>query len=81
MNNILRRSVQALNLVLATGVGWARVEAGAHYPLDVCAGAAIGHFVSSFIHDAFLGLPEKERFGFVIVPLKDGAVGSVSTRF
>lgn len=29
--------------------------------------------LTAFIHDAFLGLPEDKRFGFVILPLKGGA--------
>jgi membrane-associated phospholipid phosphatase len=40
---------------LASGVAWARVEAGWHYPSDVLAGAALGHFLGAFLHDAFLG--------------------------
>jgi membrane-associated phospholipid phosphatase len=39
----------------ASGVAWARVEAGWHYPSDVLAGAALGHFLGTFLHDAFLG--------------------------
>lgn len=35
--------------------GWARVEAGAHFPSDVLAGAALGNFVGSFVSRAFLG--------------------------
>lgn len=81
MNPVLRRSLQGLNLLFATGVGWGRVESGRHYPSEVLAGAAIGHFLSSFVHDAFLGLPEESRFGFVIVPLKGGVMGGVSARF
>jgi len=60
-------SLQLGNLLLATGVGVARVEAGAHYPADVLAGAAIGHFLSAFIYDAFIGLPEHERLGCLAV--------------
>ena len=40
---------------LATGAAWARVEAGWHYPSDVLAGAALGHFLGAFLHHAFLG--------------------------
>lgn len=40
---------------LAAGTAWARVEAGAHFPTDVLAGAAVGRFVSLLVHDAFLG--------------------------
>jgi len=47
------------NTVLAAGTGWARVEAGKHYPSDVLFGAALGHFLTAFIHDAFMNLPEE----------------------
>lgn len=44
-------------LVLITaGTAWARVEANKHYPADILAGMAIGHFISAFVNDAFLGL-------------------------
>jgi membrane-associated phospholipid phosphatase len=61
------------NILLGTSVAWARVEAGAHYPSDVLAGAALGNFLSATVHDGFLGLPERNRFGFFISPLKRGA--------
>jgi len=41
---------------LAVGTAWARVEAKKHFPSDVLAGAALGSFISAFIHDAFMGL-------------------------
>lgn len=41
---------------MAVGTGWARIEAGKHYPSDVLAGAALGHFIGAFLNDAFLGL-------------------------
>ncbi len=37
--------------------GWARIESGQHFPSDVLAGAALGNFLTSFVQDAFLGLP------------------------
>jgi membrane-associated phospholipid phosphatase len=40
---------------LAAGTAWARVEAQAHYPTDVLAGAALGNYVALLVHDAFLG--------------------------
>ena len=61
------------NILLGTSVAWARVEAGAHFPSDVLAGAALGNFLSTTVHDSFLGLPERNRFGFFISPLKRGA--------
>jgi hypothetical protein len=62
-------------VLLAAGTAWARVEAKRHYPADILAGMAIGHFISAFVNDAFLGLdnsrgvvPEAEisRNGFVV---------------
>jgi hypothetical protein len=43
-------------VLLAAGTAWARVEAKRHYPADILAGMAIGHFISAFVNDAFLGL-------------------------
>ncbi len=60
----LRLGLQAGAYATALGTAWARVEAGKHFPADVLVGAAIGHFVAAFIHDAFLGLPLGERFSF-----------------
>ena len=74
-----KRTLQAVNLLLATGVAWARVEGSEHYPSDVLAGAALGTFLSSFIHDAFMGAPEDDRFQFLIFPQKDG--GSIQIAF
>ncbi len=42
-------------ITLSTGVAWARMEEGRHYPSDVLAGVAMGHFIGAFINDAFLG--------------------------
>lgn len=69
-----RIPLQVTNIALAAGVAWARVEAGAHYPSDVLAGAAIGHFLSAFTHDAFMGLPEHKRWGIYVAPQKGGAM-------
>jgi membrane-associated phospholipid phosphatase len=46
-------SDSALVLVTA-GTAWARVEAKKHFPGDILAGMAIGHFISAFVNDAFL---------------------------
>ena len=82
MPDHLRRFTQIGNLVTATAVGWARVEGEKHFPSDVLAGAALGYFLNAFVHDAFLGLPEDTRFGFVVFPTIDGgAVTGVSLTF
>lgn len=65
---LAERNVEALQLprgaevasdiglgVVAAGTAWARVEAKRHYPSDVLAGIALGHFLSAFVNDAFLG--------------------------
>lgn len=76
-----RLPLQIGNNVLATGVSWARVEEGAHYPSDVLAGAALGHFISAFFYDAFMGIPERKRWGLNISPGKGGAMIGVSFGF
>lgn len=44
--------------VIAGGTAWARVEGNVHFPADVLAGAALGHFVAAFVNDAFMGFNE-----------------------
>jgi membrane-associated phospholipid phosphatase len=77
----VRVPLQVGNIVLATAVSWERVETGAHYPSDVLAGAAIGHFLSAFIYDAFMGVPEHKRWGLYVCPEKGGAMIGVSFGF
>lgn len=70
------RITDALLVTGASTTGWARVEAGVHYPSDVLAGAALGSFMAGFAHDGFMGLPvdylsarydrRKSAFSFVI---------------
>ncbi len=69
----VRIPLKVANILLGTGVGLARVEAGAHFPSDVLAGAALGNFLSATVHDSFLGLPERKGFGFLVSPLHRGA--------
>lgn len=57
---------------LAIGTGWARVESKAHYPSDILAGYAIGHFVSAFINDAFLGMEDDKAPRLTIEPSRKG---------
>ncbi len=71
--NLARRNLESIPLTpgerlfadiglvgISAGTGWARVEAKKHYPSDVLAGYALGHFLSSFINDAFLGLDNEK---------------------
>lgn len=76
LSDEVRIPLQIGNVLLATSIAWARVEAGEHFPSDVLAGAALGNFFSAFIHDAFLGLPERKRF-LVISPLRRGLMAQI----
>ncbi len=60
------------NTFLGLGVGWARVEAGVHYPSDVLVGMALGNFLAAFIHDGLMNLPENENVDFAAFPIADG---------
>jgi membrane-associated phospholipid phosphatase len=46
------------------------LEAKKHYPSDVLAGMALGHFLGAFINDAFLGLDSPKNFFFTVEPSK-----------
>jgi len=50
-----------------------RDEAQRHYPSDALAGAAMGHFLTAFIHDAFLNLPENSDPEFAVFPVDGGS--------
>lgn len=76
-----RQACQIGNLGLAGAVAWARVEGKKHYPSDVLAGAALGHFLSAFIHDAFMNLPEDSPIDVAITPLEGGGIVQVAFRF
>ena len=54
----LRKTMEISFGVIAAGTAWARVEGNVHYPSDVLAGMALGHFVAAFINDAFMGLDD-----------------------
>ena len=49
---------------MAAGTAWARVEANVHFPSDVLFAAAMSHFLSAFIHDAFMGLDDSTTVSF-----------------
>ena len=54
---------------MAIMTGWARIEGAKHYPTDVLLGASLGNFVTSFIHDACLGLPGDVEVDLVMDPV------------
>lgn len=77
----MRPVFQSGNLVIASGVAWARIEGRKHYPSDVLFGAALGHFLTAFIHDAFLNLPDDDRVELAVGPLDTGAGIHLAVRF
>lgn len=77
----VRLMLEVANTVLAAGVGWARVEAGKHYPSDVLFGAALGHFLTAFIHDAVMNLPTDGKVDFDFYPVENGAGIELAFRF
>jgi membrane-associated phospholipid phosphatase len=66
-------------LTLATS--WARVEANQHYPSDVLAGMAIGHFFGAFLTDAFLGLDNPRHALVLVEPSREGALAMIRLDF
>ena len=66
---------------LTAGVSWARLEAGSHYPSDVLAGVAMGHFIGTFINDAFLGIEKTSPIVPVIEPSRDGAFLGITIQY
>jgi membrane-associated phospholipid phosphatase len=81
------RNVQALgwsgSAVSATQVGltslsaataWARIEAKQHYPSDVLAGMALGHFLGAFFTDALLGGHDAGRLQVLFEPARERAM-------
>ena len=73
----LRKTMEVSFGVIAAGAAWARVEGNVHYPSDVLAGMALGHFVAALINDAFMGLDDSSN-GSVALALTSE---SVSIRF
>jgi len=60
---------------LAGLAGLGRVESNEHYATDVLVGAAFGHFVAAFLHDAFGGLPPPWVPRVEILPGHHTAIG------
>jgi membrane-associated phospholipid phosphatase len=69
--------LKVANILLGSGVAWAQVEAQAHFPSDVLAGAALGNFLSATVHDSFLNLPKEKGYGFGIFPQRGGAMAGL----
>ena len=57
---------------LTAATAWARVEADQHYPSDVLAGIALGHFFGAFFTEAFLGIDDPNRLMVMFEPSRGG---------
>lgn len=64
---------------LTVSTAWARVEAKSHFPSDVLAGMALGHFIGAFINDAFLGT--ESPFFFSVEPTRKDIYCSIRWAF
>ena len=58
---------------LTLGTSWARVEAGWHFPSDTLFSIALGNFMASFFHDAFMGLNTESPIDVRVVAAPGGA--------
>lgn len=65
---------------LTIGTGWARIEAGVHFPSDALVGMALGNFIGSFVNRAFLGL-EDSNAAVALESTEDGALVRWECRF
>lgn len=76
-----RTALQVTNLGLASSAAWARVEGHKHFPSDVLAGAAVGHFLTVVIHDTLMGLGDNQTFSLYLEPAKNGGKVMLSWGF
>ena len=72
ISNVYKTSLKIGTFSLDAGTAWARVEGKRHFPSDVLAGMALGHFFGIFFNDAFLGLNQTDQIGLTIEPSIDG---------
>lgn len=70
----IKYPLQIGNVLMASGTAWARIEGAQHFPSDVLAGAAIGHFFSAVLHDVWLGIPRSQRVQLIVEPSKDATM-------
>lgn len=62
---------------LTAATAWARLEADQHYPSDVLAGIALGHFFGAFFTDAFIGVENPRNITVLFEPSKEGIITTV----
>jgi hypothetical protein len=81
MNDVLRTSLQVGTEGITIATGWARVEAGEHYPSDVLVGMALGNFFGIMFDEAFLGGDRSPQVSLSIAPVRGGAEAMWGLRF
>ena len=81
MSPALRKTSNLALYDISIGTAWARVEAKKHYPSDVLAGYALGHFTSALINDAFLGLDTNKGPLLAVEPLHHGINVNLTWRY
>jgi membrane-associated phospholipid phosphatase len=81
MSDNLRIAFEVGNWILGSATGWARIEADAHWLSDVFAGASIGYFFGTFLHDGFMNLPGGKPAQVKVLPLQRGAMLALSSHF
>ncbi len=67
------------SITIATA--WSRIEANRHYPTDVLIGAAIGNFLGSFIHDAFIGIDHNHEIDFSVSTFENNLALDLMIKF
>lgn len=81
MSNTARYAFRTGFTALAAGTAWARVEGRRHYLGDVLAGYSLGHFISAFFNDAFLGIDSPDEPGLIIEVSKDEFIVGIGWAF
>lgn len=74
-----RRNLKLTFDGFAVLTAWARVEAGLHYPSDVLAGWALGHFMAHFANDFII--PDQQQIQLYPQVVSDGFAMQLVTRF
>ena len=74
LNDNTRRLLDFGLDALTVSTGWARVEAGAHFPSDTLFSVALGNFFGLLFSDAFLGLQEQPRTALTVTATAAGGV-------